>query len=141
MAKQTSVELTRILETPRERVFSLWTDPEELKKWFAPGEMTVPLAEVDLRPGGQYQIVMQNREGDIYSPSGTYEEIVPNEKLVFSWQWADSDVVTRVTVVLRSLAPHKSELTVIHEGFPQAEMRDKHSEGWSSCLMNLEAAV
>jgi len=46
-----------------------------------------------------------------------------------------------VTVVLRSLAPGKTELTLTHEGFPQAEMRNKHSEGWSSCLSNLEATV
>ena len=141
MTDQTSLKLTRVLPASRERVFSLWTDPEELKKWFAPGEMTVPVAEVDLRRGGAYRVVMQNKDGETYSPSGSYEEIAPNEKLVFSWKWADSDLVTRVTVVLRDLAPDETELTITHEGFSQAEMRDKHTEGWIGCLSNLEATV
>jgi len=120
----------------------MWTSPELLKKWFGPGDMRVPAADVDLRCGGKYRFEICNDDGEIHTTSGVYEEIVPNEKLVFSWKWADSELVTRVTVVLRSLAPDKTELiTLTHEGFTDVELRDKHNGGWSSCLDNLEAAV
>ena len=72
---------------------------------------------------------------------GTYEELVPDEKLVFSWQWEGSDLVTRVTVALRALAEGHTELTLTHDGFPDAESRDKHQQGWGGCLGRLERAL
>ena len=47
-----TLRLRRTFAAPRERVFRAWTVPEEMKQWKAPGDMTTPVAEVDLRPGG-----------------------------------------------------------------------------------------
>ena len=49
-----SDELTvsRVIHAPRDEVFRAWTDPEQIKRWFGPGEFRTPEAEVDLRPGG-----------------------------------------------------------------------------------------
>ena len=61
-----SDELTvsRVIDAPREEVFRAWTDPEEIKRWFGPGEFKTPEAEVDLRPGGSYRFVMQAPDGN-----------------------------------------------------------------------------
>jgi uncharacterized protein YndB with AHSA1/START domain len=99
--------------------------------------MTVPVAEVDAREGGSYRIVMQNQDGETYSPSGVYEKVVPNEKLIFSWKWADSELITRVTAV----SDAETELTLTHEGFPETEIRDRHNEGWEGCLSRLAQAL
>jgi uncharacterized protein YndB with AHSA1/START domain len=84
---------------------------------------------------------MQNKDGGTHSPSGVYETVVPNEKLVFSWKWADSEVITRVTVDFRSISDNETELTLTHVGFPTAEMRDLHTEGWDGCLSRLAKAA
>ena len=53
----TTVQIRRTFLAPRERVFTAWTDPEGLKKWFGHDDTCViPFAEVDLRVGGRYRI-------------------------------------------------------------------------------------
>jgi uncharacterized protein YndB with AHSA1/START domain len=142
MANGNSLVLTRVLPAPREKVFAAWTEEAMIKKWFCPGEgMTVPVAELDVREGGNYRLVIEDAEGETYSPSGTYEKIVPNERLVFSWQWADSDLITRVTIDLKDHGNNQTELTLTHEGFPETEIRDRHSEGWEGCLANLQDVI
>lgn len=142
MKSGNTLVLKRTFPASRERVFEMWTSAELLKRWFAPSqEMSVPVAEVDARKGGSYRIVMQNKDGDTYSPSGIYEKVVPNEQLVFSWKWADSELITRVSVEFRALGNSKTELTLTHEGFPETGIRDRHKEGWEGCLSQLANAV
>lgn len=58
-----TVRITRIIDAPREDVFRAWTEPDEIRRWWGPGEFTCPEAEVDLRPGGEYRLAMQPTEG------------------------------------------------------------------------------
>ena len=103
MAKGNSLVLTRVLPAARDKVFAAWTEEALIKRWFCPAEgMTVPIAELDVREGGTYRLVVEDTEGKTYSPSGNYEKIVLNEQLVFSWKWADSELITRVTIDLRA---------------------------------------
>ncbi|MFQ5548266.1 MAG: SRPBCC domain-containing protein [Woeseia sp.] len=139
MEKGTMLVLTRVLPATRERVFAAWTEAAMIKQWFCPSEgMSVPVAELDVREGGAYRMVIEDAEGETYSPGGTYEQIVPNERLVFSWKWADSGLVTRVTIDLRALSDTETELTLRHEGFPETEIRDRHIQGWEGCLAKLQ---
>ena len=52
------VIVRRVIAASRERVFRSWTEPEQLKQWWGPGGFSCPAAEVDLRPGGTYRLVM-----------------------------------------------------------------------------------
>ena len=142
MSGPASLTMTRTFHVSVERLYALWTREELLKKWFCPGDdMTIPIAETDAREGGSYRIVMQDKDGKTYSPSGIYETVIPNEKLVFSWKWADSEVITRVTLTFRALGDNECELTLIHDGFPDSDMRDLHNEGWDGCLSRLKKAA
>ena len=137
-----SLVLKRTFPASCERLFSLWTSAELMMTWFCPSkEMTVPVAEVDAREGGSYRIVMQNKDGETYSPSGVYEKVVPNEQLIFTWKWADSELITRVTLDFRAVSEAETELTLTHEGFPETEIRDRHNEGWEGCLSRLAEAA
>ena len=139
MSSTSTLVLTRVLPASPAQVFAAWTNADIMKQWFCPStEMTVPVAEADARPGGKYRIVMENDEGETHSPSGTYETVVPNEKLVFSWKWSTSELVTRVTIDLRELDDNQTELTLTHEGFPEVAIRDQHNQGWDGCLNRLE---
>jgi uncharacterized protein YndB with AHSA1/START domain len=138
MAKGNSLVLTRVLPASREQVFAAWTEEALIKQWFCPQEgMTVPVAEFDVREGGTYRLVVEDTEGKTYSPSGVYEKIVPNEKIIFSWKWANAELITRVTIELRALGDKETEMTLTHEGFPDTEIRDRHIQGWEGCLAKL----
>lgn len=135
------LRISEILEAPLARVFSAWCDIDNLRQWFAPGDMTVPEAMADLRPGGRYRIVMQEKDGKRHVVGGEYREIVPNERLRFSWQWEGKPDVTEVNVVFRALDQQRTELTLIHTGFATPEARDSHGKGWAGCLANLRRHV
>jgi uncharacterized protein YndB with AHSA1/START domain len=141
MASENSIVIKRVFAASAERVFAAWTQSDLLKQWMGPGPVTVSVAEVDLVVGGAYKLVMNDPEGGTHIPSGTYEEIVANEKLVFSWSWADSDEVTRVTIELREVGNNETELTLTHVGFAATEVRDHHEEGWNGCLDKLATAL
>jgi uncharacterized protein YndB with AHSA1/START domain len=141
MSTENSLVIKRTFAASAERVFAAWTRPELLKQWMGPGPVTVSEAEVDLSVGGAYRLVMHDPKGDTHIPSGTYEEIVPNEKLVFNWTWANVEEVTRVTVELREIGDNETELTLTHTGFAEKEARDHHEEGWNGCLDKLPPAL
>jgi uncharacterized protein YndB with AHSA1/START domain len=133
--------VTRIFKAPVERVYAAWTDAQQMKRWFAPGDMSVPVAEADVREGGGYRVQMAGSGSDceFHTTGGIYREVVPNRRLVFTWQWEGSELETMVTLEFRPLSDSETELTLIHEGFDSEDTRDKHGQGWDGCLAKLEA--
>lgn len=91
-----TLTLTEILAAPRDRVYQAWTDVAQIRRWFAPGDMRVPEAIADDRPGGRYRIVMERPDGQQHIATGEYHDVVPNERLSFSWRWEGSDATTFV---------------------------------------------
>ena len=76
--------LERVVDVPAERVWAAWTEPERLKRWFAPLPFTTTQCEIDLRPGGRFRTVMRSPDGDEFDNTGCYLEVVPGERLVFT---------------------------------------------------------
>src|SRR5262245_5711543 len=95
-----SLTLKRHYSAPVERVYRAWTDPEALKRWFGPSdEGRIVVSETNPRVGGRYRIVLEMASGEQHRVGGIYREIVPNEKLVFSWAWESTpERVSLVTV-------------------------------------------
>ena len=56
------VKFEREFEAPIQKVWQAWTDPEQLKKWWGPNDVTIPECEVDLKVGGKIRIVMEASE-------------------------------------------------------------------------------
>jgi uncharacterized protein YndB with AHSA1/START domain len=79
--------MTRRIPAPRETVFKSWTVPTEIKRWWSPAGFTTPVAEVDLRVGGTYRIGMKSPDGEVLYALGSYREVSPPSKLVFTWAW------------------------------------------------------
>lgn len=135
-----TLNISQIIKAERTKVYKAWTEPAIMKKWFAPGDMTVPKASADARVGGAYSITMKGPDA---SPtvSGEYKEVVANERLVFTWRWAgDEDEPTLVTVTFKDVKGG-TEVAIKHEKFVSAESRDKHAHGWKGCLDNLQNKV
>jgi uncharacterized protein YndB with AHSA1/START domain len=112
-----------------------------LKRWFAPSEaFKTPRVEVDLKVGGHYLIHMITPEGTDHIVVGKYLEIKAPEKLVYSWAWQGSPMEQSPTRVTVEFIPKGKETEVVltHEQFSDAEIRDKHQQGWTGCLDRLQ---
>jgi uncharacterized protein YndB with AHSA1/START domain len=134
-----SLTIVRKFKAAPEKVWRALTQPQALKQWIAPSDaFTIPLAEADLKLGGRYHIVMKSPDGEEHDVSGMYREIVPNKKLVYTWAWKSTpERESIVTFELRA-AGGGTELTLRHEQFADEEARDKHQQGWTGCLAQLE---
>ena len=141
----TRLKIRRVYRASRERVFRAWTDPEQLKKWFAVADgFTTPIADVDLQVGGKYRLGMQPPGDDgVLIVGGVYQQIVPPEKLVFTWRWESPNADEPETLVTVEFYEQGNATEVIlkHELFSDALQRDKHGEGWVGCMDHLERLI
>lgn len=79
-----AVVVTRVFDAPREAVFRAWTNPELMAQWYAPEPLTVPKSEMDLRVGGRYRLVMRDEDGNDFTSTGVYREIMAPERLSYT---------------------------------------------------------
>jgi Uncharacterized conserved protein len=79
----------RIFNAPPELVFDAYTQPEHLKRWWAPLPYTIPTCTVDLRPGGVWHYSMRSPEGEVHWARSVYREIVRPERLEYTSTFAD----------------------------------------------------
>ena len=86
-AVKPSLTLKRRLNAPPEKVYAAWTEPTHLTQWFGPEGGVVERAELECAAGGRYTIVFHTQDGEQHHVSGVYKEVVPNEKLAFTWAW------------------------------------------------------
>ena len=134
-----TLRLERHFTAPPEAVFRAWTDPKALAAWFGPDGVSCRKVEVDLRPDGRYSLEMYEADG-VYPLSGTYREVSPPDRLVFTWTWGHGELEgleMLVTIELRA-ADGGTDLTLIHEKLPSDTACEKHQFGWTGCLDGLE---
>lgn len=131
--------MRRMLPVPRDEVFRAWTLPEHLRHWLCPLGYQVVETQVDLRVGGRYRIGMRAPNGEVVTTTGIYQVVQAPERLVYTWRWDDPDALeTLVSVEFRDLG-QETELVLRHERFADTDRRDRHREGWTGCLQNLDA--
>jgi uncharacterized protein YndB with AHSA1/START domain len=137
------LRLSRSFAAPRDRVFRAFTVPAQMVRWWGPKGFTVPACTMDVRAGGAWHTVMRSPEGKDHVVSGVYREIIPPERLVFTWAWEEDGARGHETVVTVELfeTPGGTRLELTHEPFQTADSRDRHRHGWSSCFDCLEEAL
>jgi uncharacterized protein YndB with AHSA1/START domain len=84
---ETTMVITRVFDAPREVVFEAHAKCEHLEKWWGPSEYTLAACEMDFRPGGAYRFVHRGADGSEYAFRGQYREIVPPERLVYTFEF------------------------------------------------------
>ena len=140
-ASKPSLTLTRRLDAPPAKVFAAWTDPEKMKRWMGPEGVVPQHAEIDARVGGRYRLIMRSPDGEELDVSGVYREVVPNQKLVFSWAWKSTpERQSQVTILIKPDGDG-TLLTLIHEQFFDEDARDRHQHGWTGSLEKLARFV
>jgi uncharacterized protein YndB with AHSA1/START domain len=133
-----SLTIKRRFNAPPAKVFAAWTDPEKVKLWMGPGEVKTVRAEYDLRVGGSYHIGMLTPAGEAHDVSGVYREVVPNEKLVFTWAWKTTPERESLVTVTFKPDGDGTLMTLTHEQLFDADARDRHQYGWNGALEKLE---
>jgi uncharacterized protein YndB with AHSA1/START domain len=142
-AARPSLTVKRRLNAPPAKVYAAWTDPKKIARWFGPASVKAGTerAEIDARVGGHYRVSFEVEGGEYHEVVGVYREVVPNERLVFSWAWHSTP--ERESLVTVTLKPDGDGtlLTLHHEQFFDQAARDGHERGWSGALDKLENCV
>ena len=138
-----SLTLTRRLNAPPEKVYAAWTNPQQIARWFGPARVKAGTeqASIDARIGGSYRVAFDMEDGAHAEVGGVYRELVPNQRLVFSWAWHSApERESLVTVVLKPDG-EGTLLTLTHEQFFDQAACDGHQRGWSGALDKLEGLL
>ncbi len=134
-----SLTVRRIIPAPQALVFDAWTNPEQLKRWSAPGDLVNPLVEVDLRAGGRYRIDMLAPDGREHRVTGVYRLVDPPRRLVYTWFWETNPSLGEMLISV-DFHDHGAETEVVleHSLLPSPEAATNHERGWAGCLLKLE---
>jgi len=134
-----SVTLNRRYNAPPERVFAAWTQPAEIVRWFGASDAKADSikAIADVRNGGRFSFSFIHGSGEHFEVSGIYKEVVPNEKLVFSWAWHSTPERESQVTVLTKPDGTGTLLTLKHEQLFDQAAADNHKRGWTGMLENI----
>jgi uncharacterized protein YndB with AHSA1/START domain len=114
---------TRVLDAPRELVFSMWTDPKHLAQWWGPNGFTTTTGVFEFRAGGVWRFVMHGPDGRDYENRITFDEIVRPERIAYHHGGGDDvEPVQFNSVVTFEDLGGKTRLTMRGQ-FPSAEER------------------
>ena len=126
LATRPTLHMQRVFDAPRALVWRAWTNPEVMVLWLGPVEWPAVSASQDLWQGG------------------VYREIVPEERLVFTFKWDESHedgppVDTLVTVEFSDAPGGGTLMDFTHEGLKSEQSLVGHKHGWTSTFERLEA--
>jgi uncharacterized protein YndB with AHSA1/START domain len=95
------VAMTRVFDAPRRLVWEAWTNPKHVPHWLlGPEGWTMPVCEIDLRPGGAWHFVWRRSDGSEMEMRGLYKEITAPDRLVTTESWGDDWPETVNTLTL-----------------------------------------
>src|SRR5512136_1267641 len=89
LQKRDELTITRVFDVPRELVWTAWTEPERVMKWWGPKGFISAFSQIDLRVGGKYLHCRRAPDGKDYWLTGVYREVVPQNRLVMTDSFAD----------------------------------------------------
>ncbi|HEY5957184.1 MAG TPA: SRPBCC family protein [Polyangiaceae bacterium] len=115
--------VTRTVNGPARIVFDAWTNPDLFKQWWVPKSCGLNLlsCELDVRVGGKYRLVFSLDAATTMAFFGTYLEVIPHSRLVWTNEEGDDgEVVTTVTFEERS----GKTLVVVHDLYPSKAALD-----------------
>jgi len=136
-----TLTITRVFDAPRELVFRAWTDKQHAMMWWGPKHHPATQVDMDVKPGGRWRHCLKSVEtGKDLWHGGSFREVVPPERLVFTFAWEESGergLETLVTVTFEDL-DGKTRMTMHQTPFQSLGERDGHGEGWSSAFDRLD---
>ena len=143
-----AVTITRTFDAPRLLLWKAWTEPKHIAVWWGPRDFTNPVCEWEARPGGRILIHMCGPDGTVYPMTGTFQEVVPHERLVFMAAAEDhqgNTLLESLTTVTFVEAGRTTTLTVHANARGiapiAAQMLAGMEQGWNQSLEKLAGLI
>jgi uncharacterized protein YndB with AHSA1/START domain len=139
-AAERTLVITRLFDAPRALVFKAWTDTRYAIDWWGPTDYPAVHMEMDLRPGGAWRFCLRSTEtGKHLWQRGVFREVVPPERLVFTFAWEEAGERGRENLVTVTFAEQdgKTLVTFRQAPFWSVGERDGHRGGWTSTFDRL----
>lgn len=130
--------ITRVFDAPRELLWRAWTEEAELAQWLRPFGVTTDSVSFDVRVGGHYAYTMTNDEtGEKFPTGGTFLEVEPIDRLVFTWGEPGAPVETAPVITLTFTAQGERTELVFHlRGYDGTPGDGFVYDGWDEALTN-----
>jgi uncharacterized protein YndB with AHSA1/START domain len=126
------IVITRVFDSPRRLVFEAWTKTAHLVSWWGGQSSTLPVCEIDLRPGGAWRFVLRMADGSEYPFKGVYREIVPPERLVYTYVCDVDGIRGRPALVTLTFVEQDGKTTltetILHQAVKNRDGID--TQGW-----------
>jgi uncharacterized protein YndB with AHSA1/START domain len=138
-----TVRLHRVLRAPPERVYRAFLDADAKCKWLPPNGFTGKVHEINATVGGTYRMSFTNfTTGQSHGWSGTYLELVPNQRLRYSDRFDDPNLSGEMTVTVTLTAVSVgTDLQIVQEGIPDVIPAEQCYLGWQESLVLLGKLV
>lgn len=138
MSESNTVRLERLIPSPPDLLFSLFTDPEQVVLWWAPDGYHAVVHTFDVEKNGAWCIGLRGEDsGNEIRASGVFRIVEPPHHLVFSWAWEDArggrGHETEVDVRFERV-PGGTRLLLTHASFESQDARNNHDAGWQASL-------
>lgn len=142
LAARPSLTFTRRINASPAKVYAAWTDPKKIVRWFGRADVKpeTTCAVIEARVGGHYRISFDT-ESEYHEVGGAYREVVPNQRLVFSWAWHSTPERESLVTVTFKPDGDGTLLTVHHAQLFDDAAREGHERGWLGALDKLENEV
>ena len=149
MNEQTMAEHTIVIErefdASRELLWRVWTDPDEVARWWGPEHFTTPREKIefDLRPGGVCRMTMVGPKGEEYPSDGHFRIVEPPARLSFGEEVTDHPMIesAETTIEFVALEGDRTMVRVTSRLVCAEEMIEMSEAGWSSQLDKLAALL
>ncbi len=140
-----TIVIERELDAPRELVWQVWTDPDEVAKWWGPEHFTTPREKIefDLKPGGVSRLTMVGPEGEEYPSDGHFIVVEPPERLSFGEEVTEHPAIEsgETTIDFVDLGAGRTKVIVTSRIIATADLPDMARQGWNSQFDKLVALL
>jgi uncharacterized protein YndB with AHSA1/START domain len=137
------LRVERWFDAAPEDVFDAYTDPAAQREWYPDQPDWIVEAECDLRVGGRWSVAFGPPGSEPYRETNVFKEIDRPRRLVYvsTVTMPDGSSFDTGMEVTFEEQDGRTRMTILHTGFPTAELRDDHQEGWPGFLDRLERVV
>jgi len=141
------ITMTRVFDAPRELVFQAHIDPRHVPHWWGQRGSTTIVDTMDVRPGGAWRFVQRDADGTEYGFRGEYREVVPPERLVYTFEFEGMPGHILVETITFEELDGKTRLTTTsvftsvedRDGMLESGMESGAIESWDRLAELLES--
>ena len=133
-----SIFFEKTFKTSIEKIWDAWTNPTLIMNWFGSDPKGKVLkAELDVRPGGKFEITFQDSDLTEHTCSGMYDEVRALSMLTFSWQWKSEPGVESFIILLLTPEGKSTRMQFEHKNLG-SDSKHNYAKGWQNTFSKLE---